>query len=398
MCPTFRIFFLFFIAVSFLHAQDSFEKGIVHDSILVAGAEKETFALYLPKSFNENQLSSIVFIFEPAARGAIGIQPFITVSEKYGHILVCSNNSRNGPYNRNFEIANRLFKYIFSRFSINESEMYLSGFSGGSRLASAIASLTDKFAGVVGCGAGFSYIQEQMPAAQAYSYVGLCGDRDMNFREMQENKDYLKLIKFNSTLITYDDEHRWPPQNQILRAFDWLHLQKLKKETSASDKILSQYHADYTLFKQFMEDQKLLLASEQSERMLKDYKHLLETDSLSKQHAKLLRSKVYKKQKTALSNALKREIKLADRLRPKLSNDFENPNDVDFDWWKKEFEKLNELIEKDDSDEIRKMAYRVRFDLFAKIYSRRNSSVYDQNPELSELINQFLGMLRASSK
>ena len=202
--------------------------------------------------------------------------------------------------------------------------MYLSGFSGGSRLASSIASLTDKFAGVVGCGAGFSYVPEQMPAAHTYSYVGLCGDRDMNFKEMHENRDYLKLMKFNSTLITYEDEHKWPPQNQILRAFDWLHLQKLKKEAPTYDQILPQYHADYNLFRQFMATQKLLFAAEQSERMLKDYKHLIQTDSLSKQHSKLLRSKGYKKEKAEFSNALKREIALANRLRSKLFDGFEN--------------------------------------------------------------------------
>ncbi len=370
---------------------------MVHDSILVDGTEKETFALYLPNSFNDNQLNSIVFIFEPAARGAIGIDPFIPASEKYGHILVCSNNSRNGPYERNFDIANKIFKHIFSRFRIKESEMYLSGFSGGSRLASSIASLTNKFAGVVGCGAGFSYVQEQMPAAHTYSYVGLCGDRDMNFKEMHENRDYLKLMKFNSTLITYEDEHKWPPQNQILRAFDWLHLQKLKKEAPTSDQILYQYHADYDLFQQFIATQKLLFAAEQSDRMLKDYKHLLQIDSLSKQHSKLLRSKGYKKEKAEFSNALKREIALANKLRSKLFDGFENPKDVDFNWWEKEFKKLHELVEKDNSNEIRKMAFRVRFELFAQIYSRKNNLLYAQNEAHSKLIDQFIELLRSTS-
>lgn len=381
----------------FLNAQDKAKRGTVQDSILVSGTTNETFALYLPESYDKSASSSIVFIFDPGGRGAIGIQSFIDASEKYGHILVCSNDSKNGPYERNFDIANKLFNHIFSNFSINENEMYVSGFSGGSRLASAIASLTKKFAGVVGCGAGFSYSHEQMPSVHGYAYAGLCGDRDMNYREMLENKDYLKLIKFNATLITYDGEHRWPPKEQILRAFDWLHLQKLKKEVSASSEILNQYHKDYALLEQFMENQNLLFASEQSERMLEDYKGFIQIDSLSKKHQQLQKSKAYKKQNTALSSALKLEVKLANKLQSQLSSDFENPDNINFEWWKKELTKLDALRENKDQ-EVQKMAYRVKFDLFARIYSRRNSLMYKQNPEFSEVADRLMELLGSTPK
>ncbi|WP_190810371.1 hypothetical protein [Flagellimonas sp. S3867] len=396
MYPKFRILCLFLIIGGILHGQNSVKKGKVQDSVLVSGTTDQTFALYLPESYNQNQLNSIVFIFEPAGRGVIGVRPFISASEKYGHVLVCSNNAKNGPYERNFDIANKLFNHIFSNFNIKESEMYLSGFSGGSRLASSIASLTNKFAGVIGCGAGFSYSHEQMPAAHQYSYVGLCGDRDMNYREMLENKDYLKLIKFNSTLITYDGEHRWPPPEQILRAFEWLQLQKLKKEDSATDKILHQYHADHTLFRQFKKNQTLLFASEQSERMLQDYKGFIEIDSLVKQHKQLQKSRAYKKQVASLDAALKTEVKLASKLQSQLSEDFAHPHKVNFSWWQKEFSKLDAL-RKNEDQEVQKMAFRVKFDLFARIYSRKNNLMYTQNEELTVLVNRFMDLLRASS-
>ena len=373
------------------------QKGVVHDSIVVSTTKNQTFALYLPKTFRENQLNPIVFIFDPAGRGAVGIRPFISASEKYGYVLVCSNNAKNGPYERNFDIANKLFNHVFSNFNIKENEMYLSGFSGGSRLASAIASLTNTFAGVVGCGAGFSYSQEQMPAAQQYSYVGLCGNRDMNYREMLENKAYLKLIKFNSTLITYDGEHSWPPQEQILRAFDWLQLQNLKKTSAPSGKILQQYNLDHSLYEKFKQNQDLLFASEQIERMLNDYKGLIDVDSLSKQADELHISKAYKKQVAALASALKMEVKLASKLQSQLSEDFANPNKVNFEWWQKQFDKLDEL-RKQDGTEVQKMAFRVKFDVFARIYSRKNSLMYSQNDALNKLIGQFMDMLTTTGK
>ena len=105
----FPLFLLFVVlGSSALYAQN--EKGMIIDSIAVSKATNETFALYLPKSFMENEPQPIVFIYEPLGRGAVGIQPFIPASEKYGLILVCSNNSKNGPYDRNFTISNNLFK------------------------------------------------------------------------------------------------------------------------------------------------------------------------------------------------------------------------------------------------------------------------------------------------
>ncbi len=386
--------FAFFCGVIFfVPAQETLEKGIVHDSLTVSGTNNETFALYLPKSYQENTLSSIIFIFEPAARGSIGIQPFISASEKYGHILVCSNDSRNGPYERNFDIANNLFTHIFSLFKIQEDEMYLSGFSGGSRLASAIASLTNKFAGVVGCGAGFSYLQEQMPAAQHYAYVGLCGTKDMNYKEMLENKGYLKLIKFNSTLITYDGNHSWPPKKQVLRAFDWLHLQKLKKNGLAKDEaILEQYQSEYNQIQKFKDSLDFLFAAEEYERLIKSYAGVYETDSLAKQLQQLKASKPFKKQTASLTNALKLEKKLSSKLIAQMSSDFENPEKTNFSWWEKELRKVNALAEKQDK-EINKMVYRIKFDLFARAYSRKNSLLYSNNKDQVKLIDQFLDII-----
>ena len=43
-----------------------------------------------PAYFKENK-SAVIFIFDPAARGKIGIQAFIAAAEEYNYILVCSN-------------------------------------------------------------------------------------------------------------------------------------------------------------------------------------------------------------------------------------------------------------------------------------------------------------------
>lgn len=378
-----------------LNAQTTYEKGKIHDSIAVSGAKNESFALYLPSSFSENRLNPIVFIYEPMGRGAIGIPPFLSAAEKYGLILVCSNNSRNGPYEHNFAVANNLFSHVFSHFNIKDDEIYASGFSGGSRLASAIASLTNRFAGVVGCGAGFSGLQEQMPSAQNYAYVGLCGDRDMNYIEMLTDKDYLGQIKFNSTLITFSGGHNWPPQEQLLRAFDWLYLQRFKRENPLpQDQILEYYRADYALLEQLKSNNDQIFAAEQYERMLKDYSGFVQNDSIMYQYHIFKNSVAYKKKASALNNALNVEEKLMDKFRSRFTEEFENGDGATFKWWEKELAKLKSLVENKDI-ELQKMADRVIYDLFARAYVRKSMLLQASDTYQIAQLTRLLEMIRA---
>ncbi|MEM7485401.1 MAG: hypothetical protein AAF348_09345 [Bacteroidota bacterium] len=374
-------------------AQIKQEKSKVYDSIPVMGSDTETFALYLPESHVAAEPSPIIFIFEPAARGSVGVSSFIKASERYGYILVCSNDSKNGPYDRNFDIANRLFDTVFTRFLIKEDEMYVAGFSGGSRLASAIASLTNRFVGVIACGAGFSGTQEHIPSTQDYAYVGLCGDRDMNYSEMLGNTDYLDLMKFNSTLMTYSGEHKWPPQRQLVRAFDWLHLQKLKKNGALPlDTALKHYTSDYARIATFITDQEFLLASEEYERLIQTYNGLLAIDSLKAQHKTFKNSKDYKKQRTALDNALVLEGRLKTKLGGRLLTNFKKPDASNFSWWEKELDKLNKLRTKEDS-ELKKMVYRLKFSLYVRAYSWKNTLMHTPSEKQSEFIDRFIALL-----
>ncbi len=365
-----RLFFLLFMilgSLAVMKSQTSYEKGKIIPSIAVSNTADETFSLYLPKSFKERKEQPIVFIYEPMGRGAVGVQPFVAASEKYGLILVCSNNSRNGPYARNFDISNNLFNHIFSHFSIKDDEMFASGFSGGSRLASAIASLTDKFSGVIGCGAGFSGLQEHVPSTQKYVYVGLCGNRDMNYAEMLQNKKFLNVIQFKSTLITYDGNHSWPPAEQIVRAFDWIYLQRTLKNKVAAR---SFFKTDHALLQQFLDNREFLFADEQFDRMIKDYGPALAVDSLEKKYSSFKKSKDFKKNAAALERALKMEAVLFDKLRSRFSNEFDGNNKPDFEWWKKERRKLDVLGEKENV-ETQKMVERVKFGLFAMAFERK---------------------------
>jgi len=188
---------------AFINAQQ-FKTGIILDSIPVSNSINETFSLYLPTTYNANKLSPILFIFSPSGNGKNGVKTFIKSAEAYNYILICSNNSKNGPLDRNFNIAQGLFTHIFSTFNIHKNQVYLAGFSGGSRLATAIATVSDLITGVIACGAGFVSSPNYIPSTQNFSYVGLCGDRDFNYQEMVGVKSYLNKTELSNTLFSFE--------------------------------------------------------------------------------------------------------------------------------------------------------------------------------------------------
>ncbi len=373
------------------NAQQPFEKGQLIDSIPITTASDETFALYLPKTFNTETQNSIVFIFEPAARGAIGIQSFIAASETYGHILVCSNSIRNGPYNDNFEKTNRWFDQVFSTFTIAGNQVYLAGFSGGARLATTIAVLTDKITGVIACGASFSQNQSHLPTNQKFSFVGVCGNQDMNFSEMFRAREYLNKTGFTNTLITYGGDHSWPPATQLMKAFDWLAIQAHRKgyKTKNDSLLLAGYKQSDQQGQKALSEKQPLQAIESYDRIISTYGAFFKIDTIQSKRDSLKRSKMYKHALKKREAAFKKEAELSNVFLKRFRQDYLKPKAADYSWWRRELGRMNKKkgIE---NQELTHMATRVRFKIFAAAYERVQLGI----PKPSEAQRTFCKELR----
>ncbi len=363
-------------SISFFgNGQIVFEKGKIIDSIPISKNNKETFALYLPKSYVSSKLNTVVFIFEPAARSKIGIKPFIEASEKNNYILVCSNNTRNGPYQKNFDITNRLFDYVFSNFNIKEDRIFLAGFSGGARLASSIAVLTNKMAGVIACGAGFSTTQSHVPTIQKFAYAAICGDLDMNFTEMIRSKEYMDKLNFNHTLFTYNGDHSWPPSKEIIKAFDWLEIQSHNKgvKIKTNIELKQSYQTNYALARNAELNKGWFQALENYERIVSTYSKFYNLDSIKTRIKRIKKNKEYKVSLKKFSKALVKEDLITEKLHTRFLQDFINPDQSDMKWWKRE---LN-VLEKPLGPEMDKMVKRLRYKVFAWTITMTNPYIKD---------------------
>ena len=162
MQKLFKISFFIIVFLSFnvyqlngLDKKDLLERGKIIDSVRCRDP-KFTYALYLPSKYSTTAKWPVIYVFDPAARGKLAVSGFMPAAEKYGYIVVSSNNSKNALAGAELgEVINYLFSDTEARLSIDAGRIYTAGFSGGSRVASMVA-LNSKFiSGVIGCGACF---------------------------------------------------------------------------------------------------------------------------------------------------------------------------------------------------------------------------------------------------
>ncbi len=213
--------------------------GIVTDSVVCEKNNDHTYAVYLPLNYSTEKKWPIIYFFDPVARGIVPIKKYEHVAEKLGYIIVCTNNSRNGPLIESFEAADAVFLDTQSRFSIDTEKVYTSGFSGGSRVALALAVLSDQVSAVIGVGATESllpgcYINEK----KAFVYAGLVGILDKNYAEHKEYKSKLDKLQMGNILITSRLDHQWADASDMELAIRWIEHIHLNNEDTLFQKLL----------------------------------------------------------------------------------------------------------------------------------------------------------------
>jgi hypothetical protein len=83
---------LFFLA-------SSLPPGQIHDAIRTEADANQTYALYLPSSYDPAKTWPVLYGLDAGARGKLVVETFRDAAEKHGWIVAASNVSRNGPWN-----------------------------------------------------------------------------------------------------------------------------------------------------------------------------------------------------------------------------------------------------------------------------------------------------------
>ncbi|MEI2738164.1 MAG: hypothetical protein V9F01_05220 [Chitinophagaceae bacterium] len=216
---TLRIFGLLIFLSHFTAAQNR-TKGVSQRVECVADSSQQ-YALYLPSCYSSERKFPVIIFLDPAARGAFPVEKYHLVSEEYGVVMAGSYNSKNFDAASSFESFTAIYNDLKQHYSIDSAMIWVAGFSGGSRAASAIALTYPQVSGVIACGAGFAGMQDISPK-NLKAYAAIVGDRDMNFGELLEDQDYMDELNINNILFTFEGGHDWPPLTPMRLALLWI--------------------------------------------------------------------------------------------------------------------------------------------------------------------------------
>lgn len=210
-------------------------KGQIVERMECLNDSSQSYALYLPSNYTPDRKWPILYALDPGARGKTPVEHFKEAAEKYGWIVAGSNNSRNGPWRRAAEAWSAMTKDTLQRFSIDDNRVYVTGFSGGARVALQLAQLCqDCLAGVIASGAGFP--AEITPSPQMhFLFFGTTGTYDFNFSEMRGLDDPLKRAGIIHRIDVFDGRHEWPPIAVATAAIEWMELHAMKSGKRSRD-------------------------------------------------------------------------------------------------------------------------------------------------------------------
>ena len=223
------LLFAFLIGLS-AHAitqTDSIPRGQIVDRIEALNDSSQSYALYLPSNYTPDRKWPVLYAFDPGARGRVPVERFKEAAEKYGWIVLGSNNSRNGPWDIAVNAWNAMQKDTHQRFAIDDERLYATGFSGGARAAIRIAIGCKCLAGVMANGAGFP--RDLAPSPQMhFVFFGAAGVDDFNYPELKNLQEPLTKAGIIHRVQTFEGRHEWPPVSMATAAVEWMELHAIK--------------------------------------------------------------------------------------------------------------------------------------------------------------------------
>jgi len=314
-----RFFLLLFMIAGALRpgaAAQTPTPGMVHPSVTAVADPSSSYALYLPSAYSPVKRWPLLLVFDPFARGEVSVKLFHDAAERYGYIVVGSNNSRN--FEDPSAAIRTLWADVKERYAIDPQRIYTAGLSGGARVASSVALACNHcIAGVIACGAGLPQ-SAAIPGPEVADWFLVAGTTDFNYPEQLHLKDALDARKAASRFVIYEGSHGWMPKEFAERALAWLQLRAMVKGISPLDKefIAQQFESRMVEAQSAQKSGDILAATRAYREIAQDFRAFREVKQQETMAKSLAESDEFRKAKKNEKAALD----LQDEVAKKIGN------------------------------------------------------------------------------
>ena len=365
-------------------APSPFPTGKVIPKVICSADSSQSYALYLPSTFSATRKWPIIYLFDPQARGEVAVGAARAAAEKFGYIVVASNNSRNGPMADSTSAANAVWRDTQERFPVEEQRRYLAGMSGGARLVTAIALSCDGCAaGVIANAAGFP-IDKAPQRNMKFAYFGAVGNADFNYGEFVELRKKLDEARAEYRIRIFDGRHGWAPPEVWLEALDWMDIRAMAAGVLPRDPARIRQTADEELARarEWQARNNLLAAVREYESVVRDFKGLIDVGPAETSLTDLAKNKGVRVEEKQEANALEQQARISDPFAEQMqaiaSGDSDN---VDLNTLKRDLADLKKRADSvPNSDDLKTLVVRRALGgLVIATYEAGQHSMEDKN-------------------
>jgi predicted esterase len=213
------------------------ERGKVVDGLTCASDPSQTYAVYLPTTYQPGQHRPLLLVFDPRRGGATAAELFRAPAEQYGWIVASSNDTRSDETWGPNEIAVKaMLPDVLQRFSPDPRRIYATGFSGGAMVAWWLAQRTTGIAGIIACSGRLADPHDADHVS--FDWFGTAGDRDFNYGETRLIDAKLDEIHAQHRAVIFEGTHSWAPKEVLAEAVGWLELQAMRRGTRPRDEAM----------------------------------------------------------------------------------------------------------------------------------------------------------------
>jgi dienelactone hydrolase len=269
--------------------------GEVQPAVAILADASQTYALYLPSKYSPQKRWPLLLAFDPSGEGLYPVKLFQPAAEKYGYIVIGSNNTRN--FVDPSTAIRLLFHDVTTRYAIDPRRIYTTGFSGGSRVAAGVAiACKNCIAGVISCGAGLP-TGSNVPPPETADWFLAAGTIDFNYSEITHLDDALTARHAATHLAYFPGPHHWMSPAVAEEALAWMQLRAMVKGITPLDRdfVESEFAREVNAAKSLQQSGDALTAFRRYREIINDFHFLRDVKELQAEQSLLASSNQLKR-------------------------------------------------------------------------------------------------------
>jgi hypothetical protein len=363
------------------------EKGKIINKVICKDDQTLSYCLYLPSDYNPEKNSPVLFCFDPHGDGTLPVLLFKDAGEKYGYIIIGSNNCKNGLQSETIKhIIDVLLLDTKTKIAVDPRRIYLAGFSGGARIASFVALNYGIAKGLIACSAGFDPSQ----GYGTFDIISIAGSEDMNYLEMRQMESALNNWPGKHQLFIFPGKHGWPPKTILEQSVVSFELFAMRdKLVARNDTIVNNFisTADYEINR--------LIRYHNFDSLACAYRLLHNTIYIAEGLNDMTTIQDEKKnleQNKDLMNYIESEKSIEITEAQKQDEYSKAYTTRGLNWWTAEISKLNTRANKASKSSEKQSAKRLLAYVSLMSFSYVNTALNQQNWEAASVFVQIYGM------